>query len=158
MDFEESQLQTRYTGISKAAVTDDSVTVSDHVNVTTGSDAQPTSPPPLSSPDSTSFIEGENVIAYHCSRPYAARIQRAEFNEKQWMYFIHYIILFISWDEWVGMDRLRKCTEANIRKLEECGPQTKPPGGCIHSMTSCVFNLHLQRMLSVSSTQTLSIV
>ncbi|KAL3637665.1 hypothetical protein CASFOL_018113 [Castilleja foliolosa] len=79
------------------------------------------------------FSEGEKVLAYHGPRIYEAKVQRAEIRKNEWRYFVHYLgagqtcmesltkalnILPISWDEWVGMDRLMKNTEENILKQQ----------------------------------------
>ncbi|XP_019174693.1 PREDICTED: protein MRG1-like isoform X2 [Ipomoea nil] len=88
-------------GNLKAMVTDDSDTVSDDDGATTVTDSPSSSPPPHSSSLSGPFEEGEEVLAYHNQCVYKA---------KGWNK---------NWDEWLGIDRLMKVTEENLRKQQE---------------------------------------
>lgn len=136
--FEEKQLETGNKGNSKTPVTDNSATVSDYDGAATATDSTSSSPPPLPSPEVSPFLVGEKVITFHWDRPYAARIQRAEFAMRQWKYFIHYPGWKKRWDEWLGPEQLVKFTKENMQMLEEvckkndmietaqCGPQTRP--------------------------------
>ncbi|CAN1343162.1 Protein MRG1 [Linum perenne] len=82
-----------------------------------GSDGDaPSGDAPL--PDSNHFTEGERVLAYHGPRIYEAKVQKAELRKKEWKYFVHYLRIANSWDEWVGADRLMKHTEENILKQQ----------------------------------------
>ncbi|KAK3007701.1 hypothetical protein RJ639_013310 [Escallonia herrerae] len=90
-------------GSSNAVFTDDSATISDDGTETDmdmaveSRDDYVESPPPS---DSSPFQEGEKVLAYHSQHLYPA---------KGWNK---------NWDEWVGIDRLLKCTEENAKKQE----------------------------------------
>ncbi|CAO2828219.1 unnamed protein product [Amaranthus hypochondriacus] len=70
----------------------------------------------LPDPKSSLYSEGEKVLAYHVSRIYEAKIQKAEIRKKEWRYFVHYLGWNKNWDEWVGTDRLMKYTDENIQK------------------------------------------
>ncbi|KAJ7944472.1 MRG family protein isoform 1 [Quillaja saponaria] len=85
---------------------DDSTTDGD----TKGGDSPPS--------NSSLYSEGENVLAYHGPRIYEAKVQKGELREKEWRYFVQYLHLFNSWDEWVGVDRLMKHTEENVMKQQ----------------------------------------
>lgn len=65
------------------------------------------------------FAEGEKVLAYHGPLIYEAKIQRAEVQNMEWKFFVHYLGWSKNWDEWVGTDRLMKYTEANIEKQKK---------------------------------------
>ena len=65
------------------------------------------------------FREGEKVLAYHGPLIYDTKIQKAEFQKKEWKYFVHYLGWSKNWDEWVGADRLMKPTEGNLEKQKK---------------------------------------
>lgn len=65
------------------------------------------------------FKEGEKVLAYHGPLIYDTKIQRAEYQKKEWKYFVHYLGWSKNWDEWVSADRLMKPTEANLEKQKK---------------------------------------
>ncbi|OIV93775.1 hypothetical protein TanjilG_07678 [Lupinus angustifolius] len=83
-----------------------------------------------SAADSKLYSSGDKILAYHGPRIYEAKVQKAEIRKNGWRYFVHYLgwnkrrvsYLFplfhfiISWDEWVGGDRLMKYTEENVMK------------------------------------------
>ncbi|KAL3583778.1 hypothetical protein D5086_014839 [Populus alba] len=69
-----------------------------------GSDAEASSGDKTPS-NSSLFSEGE-------------RVQKAELRKKEWRYFVHYLVSFSYWDEWVGMDRLMKHTPDNVLKQQ----------------------------------------
>ncbi|KAL5556921.1 hypothetical protein UlMin_039157 [Ulmus minor] len=72
-----------------------------------------------SPPSKTSlFAEGEKVLAYHGPRIYEAKVQKAEIKKNEWRYFVHYLGWNKNWDEWVGVDRLMKNSEENVRKQQ----------------------------------------
>ncbi|KAK3004347.1 hypothetical protein RJ639_018051 [Escallonia herrerae] len=129
-------------GSSNAVFTDDSATISDDGTETDmdmaveSRDDDVESPPPS---DSSPFQEGEKVLAYHSQHLYPAKsshnliavlvcsligidlVQMVEYQMKEWKYYVHYLVIsffFNSWDEWVGIDRLLKCTEENAKKQE----------------------------------------
>lgn len=62
------------------------------------------------------YAEGEKVLANHAECLYEAKVRKAEYNRKAWKFLVHYLGWKKSWDEWVGMDRLMKHTEENMRK------------------------------------------
>ncbi|KAF7828679.1 protein MRG1 [Senna tora] len=68
--------------------------------------------------NSSLYSEGEKVLAYHGPRIYEAKVQKAEIRKNEWKYFVHYLHLSNSWDEWVGEDRLMKHTEENVLKQQ----------------------------------------
>ncbi|XP_020103129.1 protein MRG1 isoform X2 [Ananas comosus] len=68
--------------------------------------------------DGDTFSEGEKVFAYHGPLIYEAKVQKVEFRDNEWRYFVHYLGWNKNWDEWVGSDRLLKFTEENIRKQQ----------------------------------------
>ncbi|CAI8609321.1 unnamed protein product [Vicia faba] len=76
-------------------------------------DASPADAPPS---DSSTYSEGEKVLAYHGPRIYEAKVQKAEIRKNEWRYFVHYLGWNKNWDEWVGESRLMKHTEANVVK------------------------------------------
>ncbi|KAK4751451.1 hypothetical protein SAY87_004933 [Trapa incisa] len=117
-------------GNSTAGSDDDSATESDCTATTkSGSevDRDGESPPNL---NSSPFAEGEKVLAFHNCQIYEAKVKKVDYQQRQWRYSIHYLILqccfkiFISfcplnsWDEWVGVDRLLKHTQENIQKQQ----------------------------------------
>ncbi|XAR48386.1 hypothetical protein NMG60_11031203 [Bertholletia excelsa] len=108
-------------GSSNAGGTDDSATISDEGGATTETDVDikdaVDSPPP--SPDCSLFAEGEKVLAFHNNRVYEAKVQKIEFKNEEWRYYVHYLGWSKNWDEWVVMDRLMKYTEENLRKQQE---------------------------------------
>ncbi|XP_031119229.1 protein MRG1-like isoform X1 [Ipomoea triloba] len=106
-------------GNLKATITDDSDTVSDDDGATTVTDSPSSSPPPHSSSLSGPFEEGEEVLAYHNQCVYKAKIQKTRFVKTEWEYFVHYTGWNKNWDEWLGIDRLMKVTEENLRKQQE---------------------------------------
>ncbi|PRQ48079.1 putative chromatin remodeling & transcriptional activation CHROMO-DOMAIN family [Rosa chinensis] len=55
--------------------------------------------------DAPVFSEGEKV-------------QKAELRKNEWKYFVHYLGWNKVWDEWVGVDRLLKHNEENIKKQQ----------------------------------------
>ncbi|XP_010538131.1 PREDICTED: protein MRG2 isoform X2 [Tarenaya hassleriana] len=71
--------------------------------------------PPASSP----FEVGEKVLASHSSSIYDARVLKSDYRFKEWKFFVHYMGWNKNWDEWIGLDRLMKRTEENIKKQEE---------------------------------------
>nr|KYP70453.1 Chromatin modification-related protein eaf3 [Cajanus cajan] len=63
------------------------------------------------------YVEGEKVLANHNQCLYEAKVRKVEHNRKAWLFHVHYLQGWKkSWDEWVGMDRLMKHTEENMRK------------------------------------------
>ncbi|CAI8599291.1 unnamed protein product [Vicia faba] len=62
------------------------------------------------------YAEGEKVLAFHTACLYEAKVKQIEYKRKQWRFFLHYLGWKKSWDEWVGIDRLLKHTEENMRK------------------------------------------
>ncbi|KAL5075510.1 hypothetical protein RYX36_014494, partial [Vicia faba] len=66
--------------------------------------------------DSSTYSEGEKVLAYHGPRIYEAKVQKAEIRKNEWRYFVHYLGWKKNWDEWVGESRLMKHIEANVMK------------------------------------------
>lgn len=66
--------------------------------------------------NSTSFDEGEKVLAYHGPKIYEAKVQKAEFRKNEWRYFVHYLGWNKNWDEWVDAGRLMKYNQENILK------------------------------------------
>ncbi|XP_009609315.1 protein MRG1-like isoform X1 [Nicotiana tabacum] len=99
-------------GSSNAGVSDNSTTISDEVGGTTHDTD-------IDVVDSSRFQEGEKVLAFHSQQLYEAKIQKAEFQMREWRYFVHYLGWNKNWDEWVGIDRLMKLTEENIQKQQE---------------------------------------
>ncbi|GBG79240.1 hypothetical protein CBR_g29291 [Chara braunii] len=69
--------------------------------------------------DTGPFLEGEKVLAYHGPLIYEAKTQKAEFRKKEWRYYVHYLGWSKNWDEWVGIERLMKYTEANLLKQKK---------------------------------------
>lgn len=61
------------------------------------------------------YDEGEKVFAYHTSCLYEAKVKQIEYKHKRWSFFLHYLGWKKTWDEWVGIDRLMKHTEENMR-------------------------------------------
>ncbi|CAK8562453.1 unnamed protein product [Lathyrus sativus] len=82
-------------------------------NSANSGDASPADVPPS---DSSTYSEGEKVLAYHGPRIYEAKVQKAEIRKNEWRYFVHYLGWNKNWDEWVGESRLMKHTEANVVK------------------------------------------
>nr|XP_004509101.1 protein MRG1 isoform X2 [Cicer arietinum] len=76
-------------------------------------DASPGDVPPS---DTSTYSEGEKVLAYHGPRIYEAKVQKAEIRKNEWRYFVHYLGWNKNWDEWVGESRLMKLTEENVVK------------------------------------------
>ncbi|XP_043711851.1 protein MRG1-like isoform X1 [Telopea speciosissima] len=72
-----------------------------------------------SASDPGNFSEGEKVLAFHGPRLYEAKVLKVEFRKKEWRYYVHYLGWSKNWDEWVGVDRLRKFTEENVRKQKD---------------------------------------
>ncbi|KAG4943604.1 hypothetical protein JHK85_048250 [Glycine max] len=64
------------------------------------------------------YSEGEKVLAYHGPRIYEAKVQKTEIRKSEWKYFVHYLHISNSWDEWVGEERLMKHTEENVLKQQ----------------------------------------
>ncbi|KAJ1375165.1 RNA binding activity-knot of a chromodomain [Sesbania bispinosa] len=62
------------------------------------------------------YAQGEKVFAYHTSCLYEAKIGQVEYKHSQWRFWVHYLGWKKSWDEWVGVDRLMKHTDENMRK------------------------------------------
>ncbi|XP_062003816.1 uncharacterized protein LOC133721263 isoform X1 [Rosa rugosa] len=69
--------------------------------------------------DAPVFSEGEKVLSFHNTRICEAKVQKAELRKNEWKYFVHYLGWNkVSWDEWVGVDRLLKHNEENIKKQQ----------------------------------------
>ncbi|THG09358.1 hypothetical protein TEA_020308 [Camellia sinensis var. sinensis] len=64
----------------------------------------------LPASNSSIFAEGEKVLAYHGPRIYEAKRFVSSIIVKS--------IKGLSWDEWVGMDRLMELTEDNVLKQQ----------------------------------------
>ncbi|ESW08761.2 hypothetical protein PHAVU_009G068400 [Phaseolus vulgaris] len=63
------------------------------------------------------YAEGEKLLATHSNYLYIAKVRQVEYNNTEgWQFLVHYLGWKKSWDEWVGMDRLMKHTEENMRK------------------------------------------
>ncbi|CAK8568324.1 unnamed protein product [Lathyrus sativus] len=62
------------------------------------------------------YAEGEKVLAFHTTCLYEAKVKQIEYKSKEWRFFLHYLGWKKSWDEWVGIERLMKHTEENMRK------------------------------------------
>ncbi|KOM51471.1 hypothetical protein LR48_Vigan09g013000 [Vigna angularis] len=63
------------------------------------------------------YAEGEQLLATHSNRLYIAKVRQVEYhNVEGWQFLVHYLGWKKSWDEWVGIDRLLKNTEENMRK------------------------------------------
>ncbi|XP_027354621.1 protein MRG2-like isoform X2 [Abrus precatorius] len=90
------------------------------------------------------FAEGEKVFAYHTACLYEAKVRQVEYKHKGWKFFVHYLGWKKSWDEWVGIDRLMKHTEENMRQKlaldEKLGndKNAKLPRGLVKSKTTNV--------------------
>lgn len=63
-----------------------------------------------------SYEESEKVLAYHNQQIYIAKVVKAKYEFNRWKYYVHYPGWNKNWDEWVGVERLMKYTEANIQK------------------------------------------
>ncbi|XP_048493686.1 protein MRG1 isoform X1 [Beta vulgaris subsp. vulgaris] len=61
---------------------------------------------------------GEKVIATHEHFFYEAKVEKVELREG-WMFYIHYWRWKRSWDEWVGVDRLKKFTKENLQLVTD---------------------------------------
>ncbi|KAJ4732214.1 Chromatin modification-related protein EAF3 [Rhynchospora pubera] len=96
-----------------------------------GSPSDGSGSPDLSTPPP--FSEGEKVLAFHGPLIYEAKIQKAEVLEGKWKFFVHYLTLWVhfdqvrlaSWDEWVAVDRLLKHTKENVAKQEELAKESQ---------------------------------
>ncbi|XP_014498559.1 protein MRG2 [Vigna radiata var. radiata] len=82
------------------------------------------------------YAEGEKLLVNHSNHLYIAKVRKVEYNNAEgWQFLVHYDGWKKSWDEWVGMDRLMKPTEENMRKkraLDEkhgIGKNPKVPRG-----------------------------
>ncbi|KAK6130894.1 hypothetical protein DH2020_035369 [Rehmannia glutinosa] len=79
--------------------------------------------------DSSSFREGEKVLAFHGPCLYDAKVQKVEFHMDEWRCYVHYIVITFCtqlvilglnrWDEWLGVNCLLKRTDENVQKQEE---------------------------------------
>ncbi|XXG57060.1 hypothetical protein AAC387_Pa03g4308 [Persea americana] len=65
------------------------------------------------------FSEGERVLAHHGPLLYGAKVKKIEYLDNQQRYYVHYLGIIDSWDEWVDGDRLMKLTEENVQKQKE---------------------------------------
>uniref|UniRef100_A0A1D1YA12 Mortality factor 4-like protein 1 n=1 Tax=Anthurium amnicola TaxID=1678845 RepID=A0A1D1YA12_9ARAE len=83
--------------------------------------------PPTCNP---AFVEGEKILAYHGPRIYEAKVQKVEYRENQWKYFVHYLGWSKNWDEWIENARLLKFNEENVEKQKilknNPGPEKNP--------------------------------
>ncbi|KAL5559102.1 hypothetical protein UlMin_035313 [Ulmus minor] len=70
-------------------------------------------------PDSSSFSEGEMVLAYHNTLIYPAKVIKIDGQADEWRYYVHYPGWNKKWDEWVFEDRLLKYTKENLQKQQE---------------------------------------
>ncbi|KAG8390901.1 hypothetical protein BUALT_Bualt01G0131700 [Buddleja alternifolia] len=85
--------------------------------------------------DSSPFQVGEIVLAFFGPCLYDAKVQKAEFHKDKWrdgakgectssaLYIVN-----LCWDEWLGIDRLLKKTEENVRKQKELKEKNTKPG------------------------------
>ncbi|XP_078443970.1 MRG family protein [Wolffia australiana] len=69
-----------------------------------------------SKPRRAEYEEGEKVLAFHGPRIYESKVQKVEYRDKEWKYYVHYLGWNKSWDEWVESRRLLKFTEENVEK------------------------------------------
>ncbi|GAA0150791.1 chromatin/chromatin-binding, or -regulatory protein [Lithospermum erythrorhizon] len=75
--------------------------------------------------ESSPFRESEKVLAFHCELLYEAKVQKVDLVMKEWRFFIHYLGWNKSWDEWVGVDRLRKYNDENMCIQKELNANKK---------------------------------
>ncbi|KAK3231299.1 hypothetical protein Dsin_003180 [Dipteronia sinensis] len=107
-------------GSSKPEPSDDSSAESDDATkmdtdtIKTETDDEE-SPPTLGS---SPFEENEKVIAFHNGLLYPAKVEKVDYLMNKWKYYVHYLGWKKNWDEWVGVDRLMKQTEENIKKQQ----------------------------------------
>ncbi|KAJ4701689.1 MRG family protein, putative isoform 1 [Melia azedarach] len=129
-------------GTSNMELNDDSATQSDEATKTDAdSDTEKTetdddqSPP---SPGSIPYEENERVLAFHNLHVYEAKVRKVEYRTKQWRFFVHYLGWNKNWDEWVGVDRLMKDTEANRHRQQvinkKQGPEKNVKPGRVSQM------------------------
>lgn len=69
----------------------------------------PCPPTPASCP----YQVNEKVLAFFQSHVYEAKVIQVQYRLKEWTFRVHYLGWNKSWDEWVGVHRLMKDTEAN---------------------------------------------
>ncbi|KAL9449394.1 hypothetical protein AB3S75_011342 [Citrus x aurantiifolia] len=69
----------------------------------------PCPPTPASCP----YQVNEKVLAFFQSHVYEAKVIQVHYRLKEWTFRVHYLGWNKSWDEWVGVHRLMKDTEAN---------------------------------------------
>lgn len=79
---------------------------------TASSDDGNASSPPGPNP----YPIGEIVLANHKGCFYEAKVEKIELRGNEWMFYIHYRGWKRHWDEWMGVDRMMKCTEENLQK------------------------------------------
>ncbi|EEF52334.1 chromatin binding protein, putative [Ricinus communis] len=60
---------------------------------------------------------GEKVLAYHSQQIYEAKVIIADYQSKEWQYYVHYPGWNKNWDEWVGVNRLMKYNDENVQKF-----------------------------------------
>lgn len=98
-------------GTSNANITEeDQATIETKMD---GEDEVVDSPQPS---DSSPYLEGEKVLAYHNLCVYEARVQKVDLCMNEWKFHVHYLGWNKNWDEWVGTDRLMKHTEENVEQ------------------------------------------
>ncbi|CAA7407660.1 unnamed protein product [Spirodela intermedia] len=69
-----------------------------------------------SPPGQADYEEGEKVLAFHGPRIYESKVQKVEYRENEWKYYVHYLGWNKSWDEWIESSRLLKFNEENVEK------------------------------------------
>ncbi|KAH7567472.1 hypothetical protein JRO89_XS07G0079000 [Xanthoceras sorbifolium] len=104
-------------GSSKPEPTDDSSTESDDATQT-DTDTEKTETDEESPRTPALFQEDEKVLAFHNLLLYPAKVMKVDYRMKQWKYYVHYLGWKKNWDEWVGVDRLMKYNEENVKKQQ----------------------------------------
>ncbi|KAK2660217.1 hypothetical protein Ddye_006750 [Dipteronia dyeriana] len=99
-------------GSSKPEPSDDS---DDATNMMDTHTEKTDCPPTL---DSSPFEENEKVMVFHSGLLYTAKVEKVDYQMNKWKYYVHYLGWKKNWDEWVGVDRLMKQTEENIKKQQ----------------------------------------